>query len=265
MGGEFIPQLQEGDFAFHCILPQGSSLSQSIETSMQASRMIREFDEVKMVVGKTGAAEVPTDPMPPEATDLIILLKPLDEWKSGRSYDELANAIAEKLEAIPGVFFEKNQPIQMRFNELMTGIRQDVAVKIFGENMDTLANYAVKVSQEIQKVKGATSPQIEKVGGLPQINIEYDRTRIANYGLTVKGINDIVSTAFAGKSAGIIFENERRFDLVVRLDTTFRTDIEDINSLTIPTPTGAQIPLSQVATVNYKLGAAQISRGSWKA
>lgn len=264
MGGEFIPQLQEGDFAFHCILPQGSSLSQSIETSMQASRIVKQFDEVKMVVGKTGSAEVPTDPMPPEATDMIIILKPLDEWKSGRTYTELADAIQEKLEVMPGVFFEKNQPIQMRFNELMTGIRQDVAVKIFGENMDTLANYADQVSRQIQNVVGATAPQIEKVGGLPQINIEYDRTRMANYGLTVADVNDIVSTAFAGKSAGVIFENERRFDLVVRLDTAFRTSIEDVNNLTISTGTGVQIPLSQVANVNYKLGAAQISREAGK-
>ncbi len=264
MGGEFIPQLQEGDFAFHCILPQGSSLSQSIETSMQASRIIKQFDEVKMVIGKTGTAEVPTDPMPPEATDIIIILKPQKEWKSGKNYNELADEISEKLENIPGVFFEKNQPIQMRFNELMTGIRQDVAVKIFGENMDTLATYANDVSRIIQSVDGATSPQVEKVGGLPQINIEYDRTRIANYGLTIESVNDIVSTAFAGKSAGVIFENERRFDLVVRLDSLHRSSIEDINNLMIPTNTGIQIPLSQVATVNYKLGAAQISREAGK-
>lgn len=260
MGGEFIPQLQEGDFAFHCILPPGSSLNQSIETSMQASRIIKQFDEVKMVVGKTGAAEVPTDPMPPEASDLVIILKPVQEWKSGRSYTELADAIMEKLEIIPGVFFEKNQPIQMRFNELMTGIRQDVAVKIFGENMDTLALLAKEAGEVIQTVKGATNPQVEKVGGLPQINIEYDRTRIANYGLTVQGVNDIVSTAFAGKSAGEIYENERRFDLVVRLDSAYRAGIDDVSNLMVPTNTGIQVPLSQVATISYRLGAAQISR-----
>lgn len=264
MGGEFIPQLQEGDFAFHCILPQGSSLSQSIETSMQASRIIKQFDEVKMVVGKTGAAEVPTDPMPPEATDVMIILKPQKEWKTKKSYNELGDEIIEKLEAIPGIFFEKNQPIQMRFNELMTGIRQDVAVKIFGENMDTLNVYAGQVNKVIQSVKGATQPQVEKVSGLPQINIEYDRTRIANYGLTIEGVNDIVSTAFAGKSAGVIFENERKFDLVVRLDSTHRTDIEDVNNLMIPTKSGNQIPLSQVAKISYKLGAAQISREGGK-
>lgn len=264
MGGEFIPQLQEGDFAFHCILPQGSSLSQSIETSMQASRMIKEFEEVKMVVGKTGAAEVPTDPMPPEASDLMIILKPKSEWKSSRTYDELADAISEKLEAIPGVFFEKNQPIQMRFNELMTGIRQDVAVKIFGENLDSLSVYANQVSKVIQTVEGATAPQVERVSGLPQINVEYDRTRLANYGLNVQEVNDVVSTAFAGKAAGVVFENERRFDLVVRLDSAHRGSIEDVSTLMIPTATGNQIPLSQVATIDYKLGPAQISREAGK-
>jgi len=264
MGGEFIPQLQEGDFAFHCILPQGSSLNQSIETSMQASRIIKNFDEVKMVVGKTGAAEVPTDPMPPEATDLMVILKPQKEWKEQKSYDELANEIAEKLEAIPGVFFEKNQPIQMRFNELMTGIRQDVAVKIFGENLDSLAIYADKVSKVIQTVNGATSPQVERISGLPQINVEYDRTRLANYGINVEEVNNVVSTAFAGKAAGQVYENERRFDLVVRLDSTYRTDIDDVSNLTIPTSSGNQIPLSQVANINYKLGPAQISREAGK-
>ncbi|WP_312766805.1 CusA/CzcA family heavy metal efflux RND transporter [Epilithonimonas sp.] len=264
MGGEFIPQLQEGDFAFHCILPQGSSLSQSIETSMQASRIIKKFDEVKMVVGKTGAAEVPTDPMPFEATDLIIVLKPQKEWKSDKSYDELADEISEQLELIPGVFFEKNQPIQMRFNELMTGIRQDVAVKIFGENLDSLAIYADKVGKVIQFVDGVTAPQIERISGLPQINVEYDRTRMANYGLSIEDVNNTLSTAFAGKSAGQVFENERRFDLVVRLDSLHRTNIDDVNNLMISTNTGNQIPLSQVANIGYKLGPAQISREEGK-
>ncbi|WP_261510920.1 CusA/CzcA family heavy metal efflux RND transporter [Chryseobacterium paludis] len=264
MGGEFIPQLQEGDYAFHCILPQGSSLSQSLETSMQASRIIKQFDEVKMVVGKTGSAEVPTDPMPPEATDMIVVLEPQSEWKTKKSYTELADEISEKLEAIPGVFFEKNQPIQMRFNELMTGIRQDVAVKIFGENLDSLSIYADKVGKAIQTVDGATAPQIEKVSGLPQINVEYDRTRIANYGLSIEDVNNALSTAFAGKSTGQVFENERRFDLVVRLDSLNRTNIDDVNNLMITTNTGAQIPLSQVANISYKLGPAQISREQGK-
>lgn len=260
MGAEFIPQLQEGDYAFHCILPQGSSLSQSIETSMLASRLIKEFPEVKAVVGKTGSAEVPTDPMPPEATDLIIVLKDKSEWTTTSDYNELARLMEKKLESIPGVFFESNQPIQMRFNELMTGIRQDVAVKIFGENIDTLAALAPKVAQIIQSVEGTTEPQIEQIAGLPQITIEYDRARIASYGLNVEDINNIVSTAFAGRKAGVVFENERRFDLVVRLDTAFRSSIEDVASLFIPTKDGNQIPLSQIATVAFKEGPAQISR-----
>jgi len=264
MGGEFIPTLQEGDFAFHCILPQGTSLSQSIETSMQASRIIKKFNEVKMIVGKTGAAEVPTDPMPPEATDMMIILKPQNEWKSEKSYDELADEINEKLEAIPGVFFEKNQPIQMRFNELMTGIRQDVAVKVFGENMDTLLLYANKIGKVIQNINGATTPMIERVDGLPQINVEYDRMRLANYGLNIEDVNAMVSTAFAGKSAGVVYENERKFDLVVRLDSAYRSSIDDVSNLYIPTPSGNQIPLSQVANISYKLGAAQISREAGK-
>ncbi|MFA7379102.1 MAG: CusA/CzcA family heavy metal efflux RND transporter [Bacteroidia bacterium] len=264
MGGEFIPTLQEGDFAFHCILPQGTSLSQSLETSMQASRLIKEFDEVKMVVGKTGAAEVPTDPMPPEATDMMIILKPQSEWKRDVSYDELAEEFEERLNTIPGVFFEKNQPIQMRFNELMTGIRQDVAVKIFGENMDTLLNYANKVNSVVQSVDGATEPSVERVAGLPQIVIKYNRSQIANYGLNIEDINHIVSTSFAGGSAGVVYENERKFDLVVRLDSTHRNNIDDVSHLYIPTTNGTQIPLSQVAEIKMELGPAQISREDGK-
>lgn len=264
MGGEFIPQLEEGDFAFHCILPQGTSLSQSIETSMQASRLIREFPEVKMVVGKTGSAEVPTDPMPPEASDLIIVLKPKKEWTTTKSYDELANKILDRLSTIPGVFFEANQPIQMRFNELMTGVRQDVAIKVFGENIDTLAAIAPKISTIIQSVKGATAPQIERTTGLPQITITYDRDRIAGYGMNIDDINRTISTAFAGEAAGVVFENERKFDLVVRLDSAHRASIDDVNNLFVTTPSGLQVPLSQVATVSFKEGPSQISREEGK-
>ncbi len=264
MGGEFIPTLQEGDFAFHCILPQGSSLSQSLETSMQAARLIKEFDEVKMVVGKTGAAEVPTDPMPPEATDLMIILKSPSEWKRDISYNELAEEFEGKLNTIPGVFFEKNQPIQMRFNELMTGIRQDVAVKIFGENMDTLLSYANRVNAVVASVDGATDPSVERVAGLPQIVIKYNRSQIANYGLNIEDINHIVSTAFAGGGAGVVYENERKFDLVVRLDSTHRNNIDDVSHLYIPTTNGTQIPLSQVADIKMELGPAQISREDGK-
>jgi cobalt-zinc-cadmium resistance protein CzcA len=264
MGGEFIPTLQEGDFAFHCILPQGTSLSQSIETSMQAARLIKEFNEVKMVVNKTGSAEVPTDPMPPEATDVMIILKPENEWRRNISYDELAEEFEEKLSTIPGVFFEKNQPIQMRFNELMTGIREDVAVKIFGENLDTLISYAKKVNAVVRRVDGTSDPSIERVEGLPQIVINYNRSQMANYGLHIEDVNHIVSAAFAGGVAGVVYENERKFDLVVRLDSTHRNSIDDVSNLYIPTKNGTQIPLSQVADIKIELGPAQISREDGK-
>ena len=264
MGGEFIPNLAEGDYAFEFKMPLETSLSQSIETSMQACKIAKQFDEVKLVVGKTGAGEVPTDPMPPGATDLMIILKDQSEWKSNKTFEELGEEIEDKLKVIPGVFIERSQPIQMRFNELMTGIKQDVAIKIFGENLDSLSEYAIKVQGAIQNIAGVSAPQVEQVAGLPQINIEYDRQRMANYGLNVEDVNSIVSTAFAGRVAGSVYENERKFALVVRLDSAYRSSIDDVNNLLVPTPTGNQIPLSQVAKVEYKLGPAQISREAGK-
>lgn len=260
MGGEFIPQLEEGDYAFEFFMPQGTSLSQSMETAMQASRILKQFPEVKEVIAKTGSAEIPTDPMPPEATDLMIILKDKKDWVTTKDYKELAELMEQKLSNIPGASFEASQPIQMRFNELMTGVKQDVAVKIFGENIDTLAALAPRIANIIQSVEGAQEPKIERTTGLPQITITYDRSRIASYGLNIEDVNKVVSTAFAGQSAGVVFENERKFDLVVRLDTTYRSSIEDVANLYIPTTDGNQIPLSQVATVAFKEGPAQISR-----
>lgn len=260
MGGEFLPQLQEGDYAFHCILPQGASLSQSIETSMQAERIIKSFPEVVQVVGKTGSAEIPTDPMPPEASDLIIVLKNKKDWTTTHDYNDLARQMMAKLEAIPGVFFEANQPIQMRFNELMTGVRQDVAVKVFGENIDSLARIADEIGSIIQTVEGATTPQIERTTGLPQITIEYNRSQLAAYGLNIADVNKVITAGFAGTSTGVVFENERKFDLVVRLDSVYRTSLEDVANLYIPISNGNQVPLNQVAKVSFKEGPAQISR-----
>ena len=264
MGGEFTPQLKEGDFAFHCILPQGSSLSQSIETSMLASRIIKSFPEVESVVGKTGSAEIPTDPMPPEATDMIIKLKPIKEWESGLTYEELADKMMKELEVIPGVFFEASQPIQMRFNELMTGVRQDVAVKIYGENLDSLSQIAPKINAILQTIDGISEPQVERTTGLPQIVIDYNRDRMANYNVSARDINDVVSTAFAGQSTSQVYEDERRFDLVVRLDSTYRKSIDDVRNLFVPTQSGIQVPLSQLSDISYKDGPAQISREDGK-
>ena len=264
LGGEFIPTLEEGDYAIEFVLPQGASLSQTIETVLQAENIIKQFPEVKLVVGKTGAADVATDPMPMQASDLMVILKDKEEWKTDADFYELADQIKEKLEAIPGVIAEPSQPIQMRFNELMTGIRQDVAIKIFGENLDTLAHYANQVSKSISHIPGLTQPQIERITGLPQISVEYDRNRMAGYGLNVEDVNQVVTAAFAGEKAGVVFENERKFDLVVRLDSAYRTSLDDVSHLFIPTPSGNQIPLSQIATIAYKVGPAQISREDGK-
>ena len=264
MGGEFIPQLEEGDYAFEFKMPQGTSLSQSIETSMQASRMIKEFPEVKAVVGKTGTGEIPSDPMPPEATDLMIVLKDKKEWTTTTDYKELAEMMSKKLSVLPGVFVEESQPIQMRFNELMTGVKQDVAVKIFGENIDTLAALAENVAKIIRKTDGAGSPQIERTTGLPQITIQYNRAKLSNYGLAIEDVNHTISTAFAGEAAGVVYENERKFDLVVRLDSANRNSIDDVSNLFISAANGTQIPLSQVATVSFKDGPAQITREDGK-
>ncbi len=264
MGGEFIPTLEEGDYAIEFVLPQGSSLTQTVETMMMAEKMLLKYPEVKMVVGKTGAADIATDPMPPEASDLMVILKPKKEWTTTKDFYELADIMREKLSTIPGVIAEPSQPIQMRFNELMTGIRQDVAIKIFGENLDTLVAYADKVAGVIRPIKGITQPQVERVDGLPQITIEYDRARLAGYGLNIEDINHVVSTAFAGEVAGVVYENERKFDLVLRLDSIYRTSLDDVSNLYVPLANGNQIPLSQVATVAFKSGPAQISREAGK-
>jgi heavy metal efflux system protein len=264
MGGEFIPELEEGDYAIEFGLPQGSSLSQTIETIMQAEKIIKKFPEVKMVVGKTGSADVATDPMPIHASDIMVILKDKEEWKTKSDFYELAEEMKEKLQTIPGVIAEPSQPIQMRFNELMTGIKQDVAIKIFGENMDTLNVYAKNVSKSISNIQGITAPQVEKVSGLPQISIEYDRNRMAVYGINVEDVNHVISTAFAGEEAGVVYEDERKFDLVVRLDSAHRTSLDDVSHLAVPDKNGNQIPLSQIANVSYKLGPAQISRENGK-
>lgn len=260
LGGEFMPQLEEGDYAVEFVLPQGASLSQTIETVMLAERMIMKYPEVKMVVGKTGSADVATDPMPPQASDLMVILKDKSEWRKGKDFYGLSDEIRKTLEDIPGVIAEPSQPIQMRFNELMTGIKQDVAVKIFGESMDTLNSLAESVSAAIISIPGITQPRVERVNGLPQITIKYDRARMANYGLNISDVNEVVSAGFAGYKSGVIYEDERKFDLVVRLDSMHRNTIEHVNDLLIPIKGGNQIPLSQVATVAYETGPTQISR-----
>ncbi|HZH66963.1 MAG TPA: CusA/CzcA family heavy metal efflux RND transporter, partial [Flavisolibacter sp.] len=264
LGGEFIPTLEEGDYAIEFLLPQGSSISQTTETVMMAQRMLLKFPEVKMVVGKTGSADVATDPMPPEASDLIVVMKNKKEWTTTEDFYEMADIMRDTLSNIPGVIAEPSQPIQMRFNELMTGIRQDVAIKIFGENLDTLEAYANRVANIIKSIDGITQPQVERIDGLPQITVDYDRSKLASYGLNITDVNHVVSTAFAGETTGSVYENERRFDLAVRLDSAHRTSLADVSDLFIPMNDGNQIPLSQVAKVSFQTGPAQISREAGK-
>ncbi len=261
MGGEFIPTLEEGDFSVEFFMPSGTSLTQTEATYRQAEIILKEnFPEVEQVVSHIGSSEVPTDPMPIEGGDIFVVLKDKSQWTSAKSREELMEKMEEKLSVFAGASIEITQPIQMRFNELMTGIRQDVAVKIYGDDFDVLLNKANEISKIISTVQGAEPPKVERVAGLSQITVEYDRAKIAQYGLTISGINRILKTAFAGEAAGVVFEGEKRFDLTVRLDTASRKDIGDVGDLFIPLPSGNRIPLRQVAKVEFREGPAQISR-----
>ncbi|MEZ0612351.1 CusA/CzcA family heavy metal efflux RND transporter [Fibrella sp. WM1] len=261
LGGEFIPQLNEGDFAVEMRVRTGSSLSQTIDKSLQASTLLRnQFPEVREVIAKIGAGEIPTDPMPVEACDLMVILKPQAEWTSAGNMDELATKMAEALEAIPGVEFGFQQPIQMRFNELISGAKQDVAIKIFGEDLAELTRLAAQVKGLIGGVSGATDLYVEQVSGLPQIVVQVDREALARYGLSVDEVNQTISAAFAGQSAGLVYEGERRYDLTVRLAQNQRSSIDDVRALTIPVADGPPVPLAQVASVELRPGPNQIQR-----
>lgn len=266
MGSEFIPTLEEGDFAVETRVLTGSSLSQTVEASSRASKVLRDhFPEVKQVVGKIGSSEIPTDPMPIEACDLMVILKDKSEWTSASTREELAAKMQETLEEhIPGVSFGFQQPIQMRFNELMTGARQDVVIKIYGENMEKLSKYARQIGAVARTIEGAQDVYVEKVSGLPQVVVSYKRDQIARFGMNIEDINTAIRTGFAGETAGLVFEGEKRFDLVVRLDQDNRRTLDDVRGLFIESPTGMQIPLEQLADVDLKEGPNQIQRDDAK-
>ncbi len=265
MGAEFIPTLEEGDFALHQILPPGSSIAQGVEVSAHLQRMLLEnFPEVEKVVTKIGTAEIPTDIMPLEAGDIYVIMKPKEEWTSAKSREEMFEKMEAVMNQFPGVMYEFTQPIQMRFNELMTGVRQDIAIKIYGDNLGTLQQKAEEAEAIINRIVGVGDIQVEPVAGLQQLIIDFDRVKLAKHGLDIATINRTISTSFAGESAGYIYEGEKRFDLVVRLDEPFRQDIEQIRNLYISLPEGGQIPLSEIATVSYQEGPAQISRDDTK-
>lgn len=262
MGAEFIPSLDEGDFAVETRVLTGSSLTKTIEASNKAADvLLKKFPEVKKVVGKIGSSEIPTDPMPVEMCDLIIVLKDKDEWTTASTRDELAEKMQAELERhIPGVTFGFQQPIQMRFNELMSGARQDVVIKVFGENLDELTGYAAKIGRITSATKGATDIYVEEVSGLPQIVVNFKRDKIAQYGLSIAAVNQVIRAGFAGDVAGEVFEGEKRFDLVVRLDRQSRQSIDDLRGLYITAPDGNQVPLDQLADVELKIGPNQVQR-----
>lgn len=261
LGGEFIPALPEGDFAVDTRVLPGSNLNASVEAVSKASKiLLKEFPEVEKVVTKTGASEVPTDPMALDASDMMIILKDRKKWTSAKTYPDLEAKMAKALEDVPGVQFGFQYPVAMRFNELMSGARQDVVCKIYGENLDTLAHYAAQLGDISNSIDGSSGLYVEAVTGMPQIVIQYNRDVIAQYGLSISNINRIINAAFAGESSGMVYDGERRFDLVVRLSGDKRKNLSDVQNLLIATPNGAQIPLSTVAKVEITEGPNQIQR-----
>ena len=259
LGGEFIPSLEEGDFAVEMSMAQGTSLSQMVESCTKAEKLLKaEYPEIKQVVSRIGSAEIPTDPMPVERADIMIALKPKDEWTSAKTADELREKMEHTLKNIPGLEAEISQPIQMRNNELLTGIKQDVAIKIFGDDLTKLSEQAEKVKRMIEPIEGVSGTFVEEVSGLPQIQIRYDHARMARYGLSVDDVNSVVETTFAGSVAGAVYEGDRKFDLIVRLADDER-NAETLQRLSIPLASGGNVPLQQIADIVYEPAPAQVS------
>lgn len=259
LGGEFIPSLEEGDFAVEMSMSQGTSLSQMVESCTKAEKLLKkEYPEIKQVVSRIGSAEIPTDPMPVERADIMIALKPKAEWTSAKTTPELMEKMEETLRAIPGLEAEISQPIQMRNNELLTGIKQDVAIKIFGDDLDVLTQQAGKVKKMIEDVPGVSGIFVEEVAGLPQIQVKYNHEKMAAYGVSVDDISEILETTFAGAVAGSLYEGDKKFDIVLRMDPSQR-NVESLEQLSIPLKDGTDIPLSQVADIDYSPAPAQVS------
>lgn len=259
LGGEFIPSLEEGDFAVEMSMSQGTSLSQMVESCTKAEKLLKkEYPEIKQVVSRIGSAEIPTDPMPVERADIMIALKPKAEWTSAKTTPELMEKMEETLSAIPGLEAEISQPIQMRNNELLTGIKQDVAIKIFGDDLDVLTQQAGKVKKMIEDVPGVSGIFVEEVAGLPQIQVKYNHEKMAAYGVSVDDISEILETTFAGAVAGSLYEGDKKFDIVLRMDPSQR-NVESLEQLSIPLKDGTDIPLSQVADIDYSPAPAQVS------
>ncbi len=262
LGGEFIPELNEGDFAVETILPTNASLSQSIKVNNAAQAMLlKKFPtEINQVVSRIGASEIPTDPMGINSCDLIIQLKDPSVWKNAETMEELEEKMDKELDAFPEVNFEFTQPIQMRFNELIAGVKSDIAVKIFGEDLQELFDHATEASRYIRNIDGVGDIKVQQIDGIPQLVVKYNRVKMAQYGLNVNEVNSAIKMTFAGETAGIVMEGEKRFDLVVRMDSVHRQDIQNLRELYIDLPSGSQIPLQEVAEVSYENAPLEISR-----
>ncbi|MCY7356828.1 MAG: efflux RND transporter permease subunit [Rudanella sp.] len=261
LGGEFLPELDEGDFAVDTRMIPGSSLSETVQATLKAEKILMDkFPEVKQVVGKIGSGEIPTDPMPIEAADMMVILKNQDEWTSGKTMAELAEKMQAEVSKLPGVSFSFQQPIQMRFNELMTGIKQDVAVKLYGEDLNVLGEYARRIGRVVNTVPGTTELYVEQVSGLPQIVVRFDREALARFGMSIDEANRSVHAAFAGAEAGTVCEGERRYGLSVRFREQNRQELNDVQNLLLSGQNGQQVPLGQVADVKFENSVNQIQR-----
>ncbi len=261
MGGEFVPIIAEGDFAVETRLLTGSSLSATIEHSNIAAKILKDsFEEVEQVVTKIGSGEIPTDPMPLEAADMMIILKDKSEWKNANTFDELAEKMSEKIKLASGVLFSFQYPVQMRFNELLSGAKQDVVCKLYGENLDTLAHYGEKIFKEVKSCEGAEDIFLETITGVPQIIISYDRTRLQNYDLSIDDVNKIIQASNAGAIVGNLYEGERKIDITLKLNKSQVEDIESIKQIKLSTNNGQIVPLNEIAEVKLINGANQIQR-----
>jgi len=271
MGSEFVPSLNEGDIALHALRIPGTSLSQAVEMQTELERTIKQFPEVERIFAKLGTAEIATDPMPPSVADNFIMLKPRSEWPDpARSKADLVQAMREATARVPGNNYEYTQPIQMRFNELLSGVRSDVAVKVFGDDMDTMNASAEAISRVLESVPGAADIKVEQTTGLPMLTIQIDREKTARLGINVGDVQDAVSVALGGREAGMLFEGDRRFDIIVRLPERLRNDLAAMQQLPIPLPSPADnaqanfVRLGEVASINVAPGPNQISREDGK-
>ncbi|HQY20548.1 MAG TPA: CusA/CzcA family heavy metal efflux RND transporter [Ignavibacteria bacterium] len=265
LGGEFIPKLDEGDLAYQIVRIPGVSLTESINIGTQIEKILMEkFPEIKTVVTKTGAPELATDPMGPEFSDVIVMLKPKDEWSSAETKEELIEKIQKSLSVIPGVGLSFTQPIELRFNELIAGARGDIAVKIFGDDLTVLSEEGNKVASIMGSVKGSEDISVQQVEGLPQLQIKIRRDRISVYGINVDEVNNVIETALAGKTSGVVFEGDKKFDIVLKYDPSYTSNIESIRNILVSSPDNVMIPLSELADIDIKEGPAEITRDNGK-